>query len=58
VRRKRSTAVCPGIGWERLERRVPATIGGRSERWRSALATYGAGRDDADEDAVIIRGRE
>lgn len=58
VRGKRSTTICPGIGWERRERR-PSTIGGRSERWRSSLVTAGLGAEDGlDEDTVIVRGRD
>ncbi len=55
---KWSTASCAGVGWERLERRVPNTIGGRSERWRSSVGNSDLGEDSTDEDAVIVRGRD
>jgi hypothetical protein len=58
VRMKWSTASCAGVGWERLERRVPNTIGGRSERWRSSVGNSDLGEDSTDEDAVIVRGRD
>ncbi len=58
VRRNQFRALCPGIGWER-EQRKPTTIGGRSVRWQVTPA------DDRppvvepqDEDPVIVRGTD
>lgn len=54
--RNQFRAACPGIGWER-EQRKPATIGGRSSKWRfAANANRPKGTETPDEDTVIIRG--
>ncbi|MGB3440644.1 MAG: hypothetical protein WBA97_18005 [Actinophytocola sp.] len=56
MRRNQFRAACPGIGWER-EQRKPSTIGGRSARWRPiATGTRQTTPELPDEDAVIVRG--
>lgn len=56
--RNQFRAACPGIGWER-EQRKPATIGGRSPRWRVTTPdTKTPATDTPDEDTVIIRGTD
>ena len=56
--RNQFRAACPGIGWER-EQRKPATIGGRSARWRATAPTDKLPVNEApDEDTVIIRGSD
>jgi hypothetical protein len=59
VRRNQFRAACPGIGWER-EQRKPTTIGGRSTRWRvtATTATTQTPPETPDEDTVIIRGTD
>jgi hypothetical protein len=58
VRRNQFRAACPGIGWER-EQRKPATIGGRSVRWEVTPVDDGAPvAEPEDEDTVIVRGTE
>lgn len=58
MRRNQFRAACPGIGWER-EQRKPTTIGGRSTRWRvTAAATTQPKPETQDEDTVIIRGTD
>lgn len=56
VRRNQFRAACPGIGWER-EQRKPTVIGGRSSRWRPTAETQPQ-PEVPDEDTVIIRGTD
>ncbi len=55
--RNQFRAACPGIGWER-EQRKPATIGGRSTQWRATRTDNRPANDTPDEDTVIIRGSD
>ena len=57
--RNQFRAPCPGIGWER-EQRKPATIGGRSTQWRTATTDNRpvTATDPQDEDTVIVRGSD
>lgn len=56
--RNQFRAACPGIGWER-EQRKPTTIGGRSTRWRTTAPDNRQPQNDTpDEDTVIIRGTD
>ena len=58
MRRNQFRAACPGIGWER-EQRKPTTIGGRSVLWEITPPddrTLTA--EPEDEDTVIVRGTE
>ena len=57
MRRNQFRAACPGIGWER-EQRKPTTIGGRSTRWRVTTAAKQTQPETPDEDTVIIRGTD
>jgi len=57
VRRNQFRAACPGIGWER-EQRKPATIGGRSANWRANTDERPTVNETSDEDTVIVRGTD
>ncbi len=58
MRRNQFRAACPGIGWER-EQRKQTTIGGRSVRWEITPADDRAPvAETEDEDTVIVRGTE
>lgn len=58
MRRNQFRAACPGIGWER-EQRKPTTIGGRSTRWRPmTTGKPPTTTESPDEDTVIVRGTD
>lgn len=57
MRRNQFRAACPGIGWEREQRKPATTIGGRSPRWRVATPDKKT-TETPDEDTVIVRGTD
>ncbi len=58
MRRNQFRAACPGIGWER-EQRKPTTIGGRSVGWEiTPTDDHPPVAEPQDEDTVIVRGTD